>query len=514
MLFVRISLLAGPPVPIIVNNTENTLLTAICLVFVIGYICIAFEHPLHINKAASALATGVLCWTLYALSSSSLIAPEQIPASFIQSLAEANPDPSHSQSHEHAKLSLEYLVEGQLHKLVAETAGILFFLLGAMTIVELVDAFEGFKMVTDRIRATNKVKLLWIIGFVTFFMSSVLDNLTTTIVMISLLRKLIKCRETRLLYVGVVVIAANAGGAWTVIGDVTTTMLWIKGKISTIEVMLRLIIPSLACLIAPLAILSLFMKGDVERPEADDDVMEKEITFAQQSMMLAMGLLGLLAVPIFKMMTHLPPFMGMMGSLSAIWIISEIIRRKIDHEYTHSTTHIIEVLKKVDTSAILFFLGILLAVGSLSSTGLLTMAANELDRLVGNQTVVAVLIGLLSAVVDNVPLVAAGIEMYKFPIDSPFWHMLAFCAGTGGSCLIIGSAAGVAAMGLERIDFMWYARKIAPLALLGYLVGAGLTVVVEGYFEKGKAEPAGKSPAVSQALEDASFRGKIPSVLK
>jgi Na+/H+ antiporter NhaD/arsenite permease-like protein len=489
-------------------------LIAICIVFVIGYICIAFEHPLHINKAASALATGVVCWTLYALSSASLIAPDQIPGSFIQSLAEANPDPSHSQSLDHAKLSLEYLVEGQLHKLVAETAGILFFLLGAMTIVELVDAFEGFKLVTDRIRATNKVKLLWIIGFVTFFMSSVLDNLTTTIVMISLLRKLVKCRETRLLYVGVVVIAANAGGAWTVIGDVTTTMLWIKGKISTIEVMIRLVIPSLVCLIAPLAILSFFMKGNVERPEVNEDVMEKEITSTQQNLMLTMGLLGLLSVPIYKMYTHLPPFMGMMGALSVVWIVSELIRRHIDHEYTRSTTHIMEILKRVDSSAILFFLGILLAVGSLSSTGLLSLAANQLDQLVGNQTIVAVLIGLLSAVVDNVPLVAAGIEMYEFPIDHRFWHMLAFCAGTGGSCLIIGSAAGVAAMGLERIDFMWYLRKIAPLALVGYLAGAGLTVFIEGYFEKGKADSRGMSHAASQDAEVAIFRSQIPRMQK
>lgn len=490
------------------------MLTIICAVFVLGYICIALEHPLHVNKAASALATGVVCWTLYALSSASLIAPEQIPPSFIQALAEANPDSSHSQSHEHPQLALEFLLDGQLHKLIAETAGILFFLLGAMTIVELVDAFEGFKLVTDRIRATNKVTLLWMICFVTFFMSAVLDNLTTTIVIISLLRKLIKCRETRLVYVGMVVIAANAGGAWTVIGDVTTTMLWIKGKISTVEVMLRLIIPSLACLLVPLVTLSLFMKGDVERPEADNEVMEKEITFAQQSMMLLLGLLGLLAVPIFKMITHLPPFMGMMGSLSMIWIISEIIRRKIDHEYTRSTTHIIEVLKKVDSSAILFFLGILLAVGALSSTGLLTKAANALNQLIGNQTIVAILIGLLSAVVDNVPLVAAGIEMYEFHIDHPFWHMLAYCAGTGGSCLIIGSAAGVAAMGLERIDFMWYLRKIAPLALIGYLAGAGLTVAIENYFEKRKALPSTAGLFVSDGFETASSNSQLPRVLK
>lgn len=448
------------------------MLIVICALFVIGYLCIALEHPLHINKAASALATGVLCWTLYALyanSSGSLFA--EIPAWFTQ--AHSDVDPSH--------LAIEFLYKGQLKEAFAEISEILFFLLGAMTIVELVDAFEGFSLVTKRINAKSKVKLMWVVSFVTFFMSSVLDNLTTTIVMISLLRKLVKERETRMLFAGMVVIAANAGGAWTVIGDVTTTMLWIKGKISTVAVMVRLFLPSIVCLVVPLAILSLFLRGDVERPEADSEQPEKTITPAQQKLMLVMGLGGLMSVPIFKMVTHLPPFMGIMLSLSVIWIVSELIRKKIDHEYTRSSTHVVEILKRVDSSSILFFLGILLAVSCLHHTGLLTAAANALDKL-GNQTVVAVLIGLISAVVDNVPLVAAGIEMYTFDSDHSFWHLLAYCAGTGGSCLIIGSAAGVAAMGLERIDFMWYIRKIAPLALLGYLSGVVVYVLVQSFF--------------------------------
>lgn len=461
------------------------MLVLICILFVVGYFCIALEHPLHINKAASALATGVLCWTMYALASGTLVSG--IPDWFVQ----AHSDVATS------NLAIEYLYKGQLKEAVAEIAEILFFLLGAMTIVELVDAFEGFSLVTRRIDAKSKVKLMWVIAFVTFFMSAVLDNLTTTIVMISLLRKLVKDRETRLLFAGLVVIAANAGGAWTVIGDVTTTMLWIKAKISTIEVMLRLLLPSLACLLVPLILLTLVLRGDVERPEPDDDHQEKSITPAQQKLMLFMGLGGLISVPIFKMVTHLPPFMGMMLALSVIWVVSEMIRKKIDHEYTRSTTHVVEILKRVDSSSLLFFLGILLAVSCLHHTGILHAASEALNK-VGNQTAIAVLIGLISAVVDNVPLVAAGIEMYKFPTDHSFWHLLAYCAGTGGSCLIIGSAAGVAAMGLERIDFVWYLRKIAPLALAGYLAGVGVYVGIEQIF------PSKDSNAATTAAPETS----------
>jgi len=453
------------------------MLTAICVVFILGYLGIAFEHPLQINKAASALVTGVMCWSLYAMSSESLVTPNSIPGWFTEKMVAQGLDHS-----DHAQLSIEYLIDGQLYSTLAEISGILFFLLGAMTIVELVDAFQGFELVTKRVTATNKVRLLWIIGGMTFFMSSVLDNLTTTIVVITLLRKLVRDRGTRLLFVGIVVIAANAGGAWTVIGDVTTTMLWIKNKISTVEVMVRLFVPSAVCLLVPLVILSLVLRGNVEGSDSENDQMEKAITPAQQKLMLLCGLVGLTSVPVFKTFTHLPSVMGMMGSLGLIWIVSEVVHRRIEHEYTKSNTHILEVLKRVDSSAILFFLGILLAVGCLSATGLLTSAAISLERVVGNYTAIAVLIGLISSVVDNVPLTAAGIEMYHFEIDDPFWHLLAFCAGTGGSCLIIGSAAGVAAMGLERIDFLWYMRRIAPLALAGYLAGAVTVVLLQNYF--------------------------------
>jgi Na+/H+ antiporter NhaD/arsenite permease-like protein len=346
--------------------------------------------------------------------------------------------------------------------------------MGAMTIVELVDAHEGFSFITSRIQSRSKVKLLWIISWLTFFVSAVLDNLTTTIVMVSLLRKVIPDRDTRLLFIGVVIIAANAGGAWTVIGDVTTTMLWIKHKISTVAVMRDLILPSIVCLLVPLLVLSRAMKGELgTQPPVANTTEDGGIQTWHRTLFLGLGLLGLLSVPVFKAYTHLPPFMGMILSLSVLWLVSEFVAQTLD-EATRSTTGVLSALKRVDMSTILFFLGILLAVGSLSATGLLGNLAAWLDRAVPSRDVVAVVIGLVSAVVDNVPLVAAGIEMYTMPVDDRFWMLLAYCAGTGGSCLIIGSAAGVAAMGLERVNFVWYATRIAPLALLGYLAGIGV----------------------------------------
>lgn len=442
------------------------MLTAIAVVFVLGYLAIALEHQLRINKAASALFVGAVCWALYAIGFQQLLPLDRVPAWFA---AEAALDGITG-----AEVARSYLVEGQLLHLVAETAYILFFLMGAMTIVELVDAHEGFSLITNRIPSRSKVKLLWIIGWLTFFVSAVLDNLTTTIVMVSLLRKVIADRSTRLLFVGVVIIAANAGGAWTVIGDVTTTMLWIKHKISTVAVMRDLFLPSAVCLLVPLLALSRVLKGQIETQEpAGGQIEDGGIQAWHRILFLVMGLLGLLSVPFFKAYTHLPPFMGMMLSLSVLWLVSELVAHTLD-EQTRSTTGVLAALKRVDMSTILFFLGILLAVGSLSATGTLGNLAAWLDRVVPNRDIVAVIIGLVSAVVDNVPLVAAGIEMYTMPIDDRFWMLLAYCAGTGGSCLIIGSAAGVAAMGLERINFVWYATRIAPLALFGYLAGVGV----------------------------------------
>ncbi len=436
------------------------MLTLIIVVFVLGYLAIALEHPLGINKAASALFIGIACWTLYAIDAQNLVPNESIPTWFVEKLP--------AEEIEHAKRA--YLVEEQLLKLTGEVAGILFFLMGAMTIVELVDANEGFAVITRRINAKSTSKLLWIIGIMAFLFSSILDNLTTTIVMISLLRKLVHDREKRMMFAGVIVIAANAGGAWTVIGDVTTTMLWIKHKITTVEVMKQLLLPSIACLLLPLFFLSRKLAGPLDAvPETKSD-HGIAISLRHQILFLVLGVGGLISVPIFKSITHLPPFMGMTLALAVIWLVSELFSRTLAPA-VRTSTGVLSALQKVDMSSILFFLGILFAVGSLGATGTLSAMAVWLDGTVGNASLIAFFIGLLSAVVDNVPLVAAGIEMYTLPTDDSFWMELAYCAGTGGSCLIIGSAAGVAAMGLENINFVWYLKKIAPYALLGYIAG-------------------------------------------
>jgi Na+/H+ antiporter NhaD/arsenite permease-like protein len=452
------------------------MLTVIILVFVLGYLAIALEHQIHINKAASAILTGVLCWTLYAIDYQTLVptqAFEHWHAMHAGAEDQGGLDPK-----------LHFLVDGQLSHLFSETAGILFFLIGAMTIVELVDAHEGFSLITRYVRSKSKVSLLWVIGICTFFLSSVLDNLTTTIVMISVLRKLVADRELRLVYVGIVVIAANAGGAWTVIGDVTTTMLWMRHKISEWEVMRDLFLPSMACLLVPLGILSRQLKGELEPPkQTEADLEEKSIQTWHKALFLGLGVAGLLSVPIFKTYTHLPPFMGMMLSLGVLWIASEFVSHTMD-EKTKSSTGVLSALRRIDMSSVLFFFGILLAVGSLGSMNVLTQLAEYLQATLKNQSLIAVIIGLVSAVVDNVPLVAAGIEMYSSsnPLNDPFWMLLAYCGGTGGSCLIIGSAAGVAAMGLEKIDFFWYFRKIAPLALAGYFAGIAVYFVQHAIF--------------------------------
>lgn len=442
------------------------LINIILLVFIVGYLAIAFEHKLAINKAAIALLIGVTCWSLYVINLDSLLTSETIPEWFrIQAEAEHITD-----------IPLQFAIEGQHLHQTGEIASILFFLMGAMTIVELVDAHEGFALITNRIKTRNKRSLLWIVGLLSFFFSAALDNLTTTIVMVSLLRKLVDDRNERLMFVGLVVLAANAGGAWTVIGDVTTTMLWIKHRIGASEVMVELFVPSLVCLLVPLIGMSFVMKGQLADPSDRTQNVLVSIKPWHQLLFLMLGFAGLVSVPIFKAFTHLPPYMGMMLSLSVLWIVSEIVGRDFD-ERTRSTTGVLAALRRVDMSSVLFFLGILLAVGALSATGILTTAATRLDSLVPNRDLVAVIIGLVSSIVDNVPLVAAGIDMYELPTNDPFWMLLAYSAGTGGSCLIIGSAAGVAAMGIEKVDFIWYLKHTAPWALLGYLAGAATLMI-------------------------------------
>jgi len=410
---------------------------AIILTFVIGYLVIAFEHPLKINKAATALLTGILCWTIYILHQSD-----------------------------------KELVSHQLVEHLGEISGILFFLLGAMTLVELIDAHDGFQVITDRIKTQSTVKLIWIIGLITFFLSAALDNLTTTIVMVSLLRKILADRDQRLLFAGITIIAANAGGAWSPIGDVTTTMLWIGGQVTTVNIITGVFLPSVACLLLPLLYLSFRVRGEFEMPTADES--ETTTTESERNFVFLLGIAIFIFVPIFKTVTHLPPFMAMLFGLGVMWVVTELLHRKKD-EADKGALSVVYALRKIDTPSILFFLGILISISALQSTGQLAEVAQWLTANVGSDTIIIIALGLLSAVVDNVPLVAAAQGMYslqQYPTDSYFWEFLAYATGTGGSSLVIGSAAGVAAMGMEKIDFFWYVRKITFLALLGYFAGA------------------------------------------
>ena len=410
----------------------------IIVIFIIGYLAIAFEHPLRVNKAASALLTGVICWSIFALLGN----------------------------------DREFISEELSHHL-SEIAGILFFLLGAMVIVELIDAHDGFEVITQRITTTSKRKLVWIIGLLAFFLSAVLDNLTTTIVMVSLVRKLIPSHKDRLVFAGLIVISANAGGAWSPIGDVTTTMLWIGKQVTTVNIIIKTILPSLVCFFVPAFFISMRMKGNFESSQETGSLRS---TPRERRTVFIIGVSCLLFVPVFKTVTHLPPYMGIVFGLGLMWVLTEMVHSEKDQaeKGLFSVNH---ALRKIDTPSILFFLGILLAVTALQSTGILTSLSQTLDRSIGNISIITIIIGFLSAIVDNVPLVAAAQGMYgldQYPTDHFFWEFLAYCSGTGGSILIIGSAAGVAAMGMERIQFGWYLKKIAWLAILGYLAGAGV----------------------------------------
>lgn len=420
------------------------LTTFIVLSFLVGYLAITVEHSIGINKAATALLTGVLCWTLYV----------------------------YTQTDAH-------LVSHQLAEHVGEISGILFFLMGAMTIVELIDTHDGFEIITSRITTRNKRKLLWLLSGITFILSAILDNLTTTIVMVSLVRKIFPAGNTRLLFASVVVIAANAGGAWSPIGDVTTTMLWIGGQITSMATITHLIIPSIVCTAVPLGLISLRMKGTVdEMPEIKAEYLKS--TPGERNLVFGIGLVSLIFVPVFKSITHLPPYMGILGALGVMWVLTEIIHsKKGDNDKDRFS--VLYALRKIDMPSILFFLGILLAIGALQHTGALTATAQWLDLHVGNISLVIIIIGFLSAIVDNVPLVAASMSMYdmgQYPVDHYFWQFLAYSAGTGGSMLIIGSAAGVAAMGIEKISFFWYLKNVSWLALIGFIAGA-ITYIVQ-----------------------------------
>ena len=426
------------------------------IAFILGYFLIAFEHPLKMDKAAAAVLTGVVCWVLLVFGQETILGGH----------------------------TGEHFIEEQLLHHVGEIAEILFFLLGAMTIVELVDAHGGFEVVTKRILTTDRVKLLWIICLVTFFFSAVLDNLTTAIVMAALLKKLMVKKENIWFFAGMVVIAANAGGAWSPIGDVTTIMLWIGGQVTAANIVLKVFLPSVACLLLPLIVVSITQKGQVERPALNHEAVANhhKVTSFEQNLVFAMGVGGLLFVPVFKNFTHLPPFMGMLFSLGVLWILTEIIHRNKQHEHRHGLS-VAGVIRRVDTPSVLFFLGILLAVASLQTAGHLGQLATAMDRTFGNIYIVNILIGLLSSIVDNVPLVAGAMGMYPitiYPQDHTFWELLAYCAGTGGSALIIGSAAGVAIMGILKLDFIWYMKKMSGLAILGYFAGVAVYYLLAG----------------------------------
>lgn len=420
------------------------------IIFVLGYAAIALEHPLKINKSATALLLAAIIWAVYAL-----LGPG---------------------------ISSENLIEH-----LGDTSEILFFLLGAMTIVEIVDKHDGFSIITNKITTKNKRKLLWIIGILTFFMSAVLDNLTTSIVMCALLRKLIADQKTRWFFCGMVILGANAGGAWSPIGDVTTIMLWIGGQVTAGKIIMETFIPALVSIVVPLIAISMTMKGDVERPEHVEEGGVYKVSHKQSLLTLIMGVGLLLFVPVFKTITHLPPYLGVLFGLGVMWVTTEIMHRNSPANY--SKLSVSTIIQKVDVPSVLFFLGILMAVQCLNEAGHLKLLSQALDENVGNIYAINLIIGVLSSVIDNVPLVAASMGMYPiadaatlladpslqhFATDGAFWEGLAYCAGTGGSLLIIGSAAGVAVMGMEKIDFIWYLKKISLWALVGYLSGAGV----------------------------------------
>ncbi len=408
----------------------------IIIIFVLGYAAIAFEQPLKLNKAASALITGVLCWTIYTLQTES--------------------------SHTAGEELLHYL---------GEIASVLFFLLGAMTIVELIDSHDGFGIISQKLKTTSKQKLLLLITVITFFLSALLDNLTTAIVMTSLCSKILNDKEDKLWFAGMIVIAANAGGAWSPLGDVTTTMLWIGGQITALNIMKQLILPSIAVCIIPAFIIAYRFRGKKFIYNAASVCTEKEKR--DGNIILFSGVGFLVFVPLFKTLTNLPPFMGMLLALGLMWVITTIIHKNKQTEIAERFT-VARALQKVDTPSILFFLGILLAVSALQSVGLLKQMATALNSTFKNDYLIGTALGLVSAIVDNVPLVAASQGMYDlttYPTDHPFWEFIALTTGTGGSAIIIGSAAGVAVMGIEQINFMWYLKKISWLALLGFAAG-------------------------------------------
>jgi Na+/H+ antiporter NhaD/arsenite permease-like protein len=413
------------------------------VIFLLGYAAIIFEHNLKLDKAAPALLTGVLCWVVLV---------------FGQDISEVAG------------------IDEALYHHFAEISGILFFLIGAMTIVELIDLYDGFQLIIDKIKTTSKKKLFFIVTLLSFILSAIIDNLTTSIIMASLLGKILEDKDDRWLFAGMVVIAANAGGAWSPIGDVTTTMLWIGNQVTTMNLILEILLPSIVCTLIPFFILRRSVNGSFNKiPSIEQTPLQKRYS----TIIFYSGVGLLLFVPIFKTVTHLPPFMGMMFSVGILWAISSTLERRAKKENEKIENNIFDALEKIDLPSILFFAGILLAVSALQEATLLRQLANFLSSTLKNENLIVTVIGVFSAIFDNVPLVAAMQGMYDYPTDSPFWLYLAYCAGTGGSLLIIGSAAGVAIMGIEKINFFWYLKKIGWVALVGFLAGCGTYLLIE-----------------------------------
>jgi Na+/H+ antiporter NhaD/arsenite permease-like protein len=425
------------------------MITILIIIFTLGYLAITLEQTIKINKSATALMTAVLCWTLIISNAS----------------------------------NKELIIEQLSHHL-SSISEIVFFLLGAMTIVEIIDAHDGFQNITERIKTNHKTKLIWLISVITFFLSAVLDNLTSTIVMMSILNKLIEDKKTKWLLLGLVIISSNAGGAFSPIGDVTTTMLWIGGQISPLNIMKQTFLASLVCMVVPTLIINYMIKGKIELRANVENSLNFNTNSFERNLIFYVGIGCLLFVPLFKTLTNLPPYMGMFLSLGIIWTLTELIHNK-KHVNEKGILSVSHALRKIDTPSILFFFGILLSISSLEVVGVLPQMASSLNSSIGNLNLVAICIGLLSAVFDNVPLVAALQSMYSlndYPQDHYFWELLAFTAGTGGSCLIIGSAAGVAVMGIEKIDFFWYLKKISWIALIGFIAGVA-TFLIQHYLQ-------------------------------
>lgn len=425
--------------------------TWIIAVFFIGYICITTEHQIKVDKTISALAMAVICWTLLKVANIDVV---EVVDRVLAPVDTANNSGA---------------IDKALQHHLAETAEILFFLIGAMTIVEIIDMHRGFEIIKRIILTKSKIKLLWIIGVIAFFLSAIIDNLTTTIILITIVRKLIPDQKERIWYASMIVIAANAGGAWSPIGDVTTTMLWVKNKVSAAKLVEYVLIPAIVCLIVPLFIASFLpvFKGKISSSES-----EESVTYKSSMPVLSIGFIAIIFVPIFKSITHLPPYMGMLLALATMWFISEKLKPISELSPTDKDKFSIHrAMSRIEFSSILFFLGILLAVASLQTIGTLFNFAQTLNETIPSTNIVILLLGFASAVIDNVPLVAASMGMFQEAMDSGIWHFIAYAAGTGGSLLIIGSAAGVVAMGMEKISFFWYAKNILWMALLGFVLG-------------------------------------------